>query len=259
MFPRDIIRKKRDKETLSKEEIFASIDGLGTGEFKDYQASALLMAPVALFMLTTPSIKMAYAAAFFYNAFSSCWIGSAVATPNELVLPRMRGTASAFYILSVTFIGLAMGPFTVGRVSDVLARGGADGGDALRTAMTIAPPIPSSLSFPFAPPFCITPSFSAAYAPTTQTAAKARTCDARIRDRCKRGCEVRVDVPLRPQAPLARHQGALGHRPGKQLVSRLDSVLIAEADRGPEPGLLLPDVDAGAGRSRGAMRCPGRR
>ena len=44
MFPQDIIRRKRSKETLTKSEIFAFIDGLGTGEFTDYQASALLMA-----------------------------------------------------------------------------------------------------------------------------------------------------------------------------------------------------------------------
>ena len=30
----------------------------------------------------------------------------------------MRGTATAVYILSVTLIGLALGPFTVGLVSD---------------------------------------------------------------------------------------------------------------------------------------------
>jgi pyrimidine-nucleoside phosphorylase len=44
MFPQDIIRKKRDKQALSKDEISAFIEGLGTGDFKDYQASALLMA-----------------------------------------------------------------------------------------------------------------------------------------------------------------------------------------------------------------------
>ena len=36
------------------------------------------------------------------------------------MLPRMRGTASAAYLLVVTFIGLALGPYTVGRLSVAL-------------------------------------------------------------------------------------------------------------------------------------------
>ncbi len=39
-----IIRKKRDGQTLSREEIFAFIEGYTRGEITDYQASALLMA-----------------------------------------------------------------------------------------------------------------------------------------------------------------------------------------------------------------------
>ena len=35
----------------------------------------------------------------------------------DLVLPRMRGTASAAYLLVVTFIGLALGPYVIGRLS----------------------------------------------------------------------------------------------------------------------------------------------
>ena len=40
----DIIRKKRDKETLTKEEIEFFVDKYAKGEIPDYQASALLMA-----------------------------------------------------------------------------------------------------------------------------------------------------------------------------------------------------------------------
>jgi hypothetical protein len=36
------------------------------------------------------------------------------------VLPRMRATASAAYLLVVTFVGLAMGPYTIGKCSDAL-------------------------------------------------------------------------------------------------------------------------------------------
>lgn len=44
MRPQDIIRKKRDGEQLSREEIGFFIDGVTTGAIADYQISALLMA-----------------------------------------------------------------------------------------------------------------------------------------------------------------------------------------------------------------------
>ena len=56
---------------------------------------------------------------------------------NELVMPRMRGTASAFYILMITFIGLALGPYSIGKLSDALAQGGMSSSEALRTSMMV--------------------------------------------------------------------------------------------------------------------------
>jgi len=57
------------------------------------------------------------------------WIGIGASTVQDLVLPRMRATASAAYLLSITFVGLALGPYTVGTLSDALG---------LRTAMLLA-------------------------------------------------------------------------------------------------------------------------
>lgn len=44
MRPQDVIRKKRDGQELSREEIGFFIDGVTSGKFADYQSSALLMA-----------------------------------------------------------------------------------------------------------------------------------------------------------------------------------------------------------------------
>ncbi len=96
-----------------------------------------LTLPVALFVMTTGNVNLAYAGGFAYNLVSSMWIGSAVALSTELVLPRMRASATAFYILMVTFIGLALGPFTMGQISDAFVRGGADPADALRNGLMI--------------------------------------------------------------------------------------------------------------------------
>jgi MFS family permease len=48
------------------------------------------------------------------------WIGPGASTVQDLVLPRMRASASAAYLLVVTFIGLALGPYTIGYLSFVL-------------------------------------------------------------------------------------------------------------------------------------------
>lgn len=44
-------------------------------------------------------------------------LGAAAATTQDLVLPRMRGAATAAFFIGTTLLGLAMGPYLAGRVS----------------------------------------------------------------------------------------------------------------------------------------------
>jgi len=92
--------------------------------------TALLPVPVAIAMFTTQDRALAYALNFPLAVLSSMWIGPGASTVQDLVLPRMRGSGSAAYLLVVTFVGLAMGPYSVGRLS--LALG------SLRTAILCA-------------------------------------------------------------------------------------------------------------------------
>jgi len=66
------------------------------------------------------------------------WVGLAATTVSDLVLPRMRAIAGAFYLLVLSMIGLALGPYTVGKISDVFQLQGQSEGDALRLAFTVA-------------------------------------------------------------------------------------------------------------------------
>jgi MFS family permease len=61
---------------------------------------------------------------YFLN---SLWLGSAIAAYQDLVLPRMRGTIGATYLLAATMLGLALGPDFVGKVATV--------SDSLHTGM----------------------------------------------------------------------------------------------------------------------------
>ena len=95
----------------------------------------LLSAPFAILFVTTGNVWVAYASAFGFSIFSPMWIGAAASTVNDLVMPRMRALASAYYILMITFIGLALGPYLIGQVSDIYINQGLTDGDALRLAM----------------------------------------------------------------------------------------------------------------------------
>jgi len=74
----------------------------------------------ALWLLSTESSTVAYVLNFPVSVGSAMWIGAGASTVQDLVLPRMRGVASAFYLLIITFVGLALGPYTIGQLSDSL-------------------------------------------------------------------------------------------------------------------------------------------
>ncbi len=96
----------------------------------------LLALPFALGFLYTDSVLVAYLCSFAFSVLSPAWIGSGTSTINDLVLPRMRAIASAYYVLMNTFLGLALGPYLLGQISDAYAATGTASGDALRSAMT---------------------------------------------------------------------------------------------------------------------------
>ena len=79
--------------------------------------SAVLPTPIVAFMLTTDSLSAFYIANPIAHLLASAWVGAAVATLQDLVLPRMRATAGATYILGTTMIGLALGPYFAGKIS----------------------------------------------------------------------------------------------------------------------------------------------
>ena len=74
-------------------------------------------APFLFVMFTTKDPTTFYIAAFMQSLTGSSALGAAAATMQDLVLPRMRGTATATFFLSTTLVGLALGPYMAGQVS----------------------------------------------------------------------------------------------------------------------------------------------
>jgi len=72
--------------------------------------------PLAI-MFSTDNLTVFYALILPMTVLHSTGLSAAAATTQDLVLPRMRGLATACYFLSITMIGLALGPYMVGRVS----------------------------------------------------------------------------------------------------------------------------------------------
>lgn len=68
---------------------------------------------------TTTSGVVFYAMHFMAGVLGSSALGAAAATTQDLVLPRMRGTATAVFFLATTLVGLGFGPYVVGQIADL--------------------------------------------------------------------------------------------------------------------------------------------
>lgn len=79
--------------------------------------AALLPLPFLGAMSAAPSAGLVFASYAPFVFFTSIWIGAGAATVQELVPPQVRSTASAVLSLMFTLLGLAMGPYTIGRLS----------------------------------------------------------------------------------------------------------------------------------------------
>jgi MFS family permease len=68
---------------------------------------------------TTENATLFYVMQFLAGMFGAAALGAAAATTQDLVLPRMRGTATAAFFLGTTLVGLSFGPYMVGQISDL--------------------------------------------------------------------------------------------------------------------------------------------
>lgn len=80
-----------------------------------------VIAPIAPLIIgySTENSALFYTMNFLAVMFGAAALGAAAATTQDLVLPRMRGTATAAFFLGTTLVGLAFGPYLVGMISDL--------------------------------------------------------------------------------------------------------------------------------------------
>jgi MFS family permease len=80
-----------------------------------------VIAPIVPLLVgySTENSTLFYGMNFLAVMFGAAALGAAAATTQDLVLPRMRGTATAAFFLGTTLVGLAFGPYLVGMISDL--------------------------------------------------------------------------------------------------------------------------------------------
>lgn len=92
--------------------------------------------PFAVLQYTTSSWTLFILLNVVVGALAASALGAAAATSQSLVLPRMRGTATATFFLATTLVGLALGPYLAGYVS---ARNDGDLSKGVLTTLWITP------------------------------------------------------------------------------------------------------------------------
>ena len=100
--------------------------------------SGVLTAISAFFVLSAETLETALIANAVLQFVSVLWTGAAGGIITTLVLPRMRATASSFYLAMGTFLGLAMGPFTIGYLSDTFQEAGNTPANSLELSLKLS-------------------------------------------------------------------------------------------------------------------------
>lgn len=99
----------------------------------------LIGLPAFVGAFTTDSPTLFFALHFVTAVFTSAALGGTAATTQDLVLPRMRGVATATFFLATTLVGLSLGPYMAGYVSTLT-------GDRATGILSILAVVPISLA-----------------------------------------------------------------------------------------------------------------
>lgn len=99
--------------------------------------AALVISPfLAAYAYAAPNLEAFYLRFTFFGLVLTTWLPPIYAAFLDLVLPRIRGAVISFYILTMTIVGLGLGPYAVGLMSDV---NGGDLGAAIMNLYWLAP------------------------------------------------------------------------------------------------------------------------
>ncbi|SIN64485.1 Predicted arabinose efflux permease, MFS family [Parasphingorhabdus marina DSM 22363] len=99
--------------------------------------AAIAVFPFYLVVLYGSSVPLVIVAVFAVNIVGSIGFGPLTASMQSIVPAGMRGTATAFFGLATSLLGVGLAPFAIGLMSDWLG-GGAQDAASLQMALTVA-------------------------------------------------------------------------------------------------------------------------
>lgn len=79
--------------------------------------SVLIPLPLIIVMCLTPDPTIFFTCFIPVSLISTGWVACGAATIQDLVVPRVRGTAANLYFLVATLVGTGLGPYAVGKIS----------------------------------------------------------------------------------------------------------------------------------------------
>jgi len=101
-----------------------------TDRFGQVHRSRYITIPAVAFAATVPfyiiaimsdSVLLTFSVLLVPTALGLVWLGPVIAVIQHLVPPNMRATASAFFLFINNLIGIGIGTFAIGLLSDTLA------------------------------------------------------------------------------------------------------------------------------------------
>lgn len=113
-------------------------DRFGAADIRRYMwipgISAVASIPLSLYAYNIDNLMLALPILFLSVIFSTFYLAPSIATAHRLVDPRMRAMTSAVLFFVLNLIGLGLGPWVVGELSDFLRD--LNGAESLREAIT---------------------------------------------------------------------------------------------------------------------------
>jgi MFS family permease len=106
------------------------------GRLRAIAMTLVVFAPCALVQFLAGSVTTSLIFGFFAATLMIAYYGPIIAVPQLLVPPNMRAFTNAVLLLVFNLIGLGLGPFVTGALSDVLADRYGMASDSLRYAVS---------------------------------------------------------------------------------------------------------------------------
>ena len=99
-------------------------DRFGHGRHRQYARipaiAFILTVPFYVFAILSPNLTVSFFVFLIPTALGLAWLGPVISAIQHLVRPDMRATASAIFLFIINLVGIGLGTYAIGAISDAL-------------------------------------------------------------------------------------------------------------------------------------------